>query len=109
MLMGLLNWRGSSPGFQERFRVEIFISIMDSALQHRLNAYETIYANYSFLSNLHTSSSDDMTVAAERLVREYQEDLEEDLPVELIQFVSFVKSEQVQQTLASNEPEVKIG
>ncbi|KAI6660710.1 hypothetical protein LOD99_10291 [Oopsacas minuta] len=66
-----------------------------------------IFYDHSFLSNLHTSSSGDITVAVERLVREYSEDLEEDLSVELIQFVSFVKSEQDQQALASNEPEVK--
>ena len=92
---------------RERFRVDVFISIMDStlsALQHWLNSHEGISANYSFLNNLHTSSSGDITVAAERLVSEYPEDFEEDLSVELIQIVSFVKLEQGQQALASNEP-----
>ncbi|KAI6648224.1 hypothetical protein LOD99_12033 [Oopsacas minuta] len=66
---------------KEHFRVERFISIMDStmdALQHRLNADEAICSNYSFLSNPHTPSSGDIKVA-----------------VELIQFVGFVKSERV--------------
>ena len=97
---------------RKRFRIETFISIMDSmlgALQHRLNAYEAISANFSFLSNLNTSSNSDITIAAERLVRAYPEDLEEDLSVELMQFASFVKSTQVQQTLASKEPDVNIG
>ena len=64
-------------------------------LQHRLNAYETVCANFSFFSNLHTSSKNDITVAAERMVRAYSEDLEEDHSVELIMFVSFVKSARV--------------
>ena len=63
-------------------------------------------SNRERLSNLNTSSSSDITVAAERLVRAYPEDLERDLSVDLIQFFSFVKSTQDLQTLASKEPNV---
>ena len=83
--------------------------VSDAAMQHRLNVYEAICTNFSFLRNLNTSSSSDITVAAERLVRAYPEDLERNLSVELIQFVSFVKSTQDLQTLASKEPNIKIG
>ena len=97
---------------RERFKEEVFVPIIDnllSALRHRLNAYEAVYAYFRFLSNLSTSSSNDITVAADRLVHAYPEDLESDLADELIQFVSFIKSAEGQHALiiSPNEPEVK--
>ena len=49
---------------RERFKVEVFVPIIDNlfrALRHRLNAYEAVYANFRFLSNLRTSSSNDIS------------------------------------------------
>jgi len=71
---------------RERFRVEVFLVIVDSliaALNERLSTYHVVSNMFGFLGRLQA----EVVTAAEVLVMKYQEDLESDLSAELTHFV----------------------
>ena len=71
---------------RERFRVEVFLVIVDSliaALNERLSTYHVVSNMFGFLGRLQPEA----VTAVEVLVMKYQEDLESDLSAELTHFV----------------------
>ena len=80
---------------REKFKVQIFLAIIDQlclGLRSRLDAYQVVHKKFGFLSNLEHLSTVEIKAASANLVKEYQNDLEDCLDSELMQFVSLYKA-----------------
>lgn len=78
----------------QKFRVENFLPVIDqfvSSLDQRLSAYEELANNFGFLGHLEKLTAEEIEQAAGILVDKYNNDLEDSLGIELIQFAEFSK------------------
>ena len=79
----------------QKFRVENFTPGIDqfiTALEQRLSAYEYIASLFGLYDKLDNMSPVDIQAAAAKLVNAYQDDLDDSLGIELVQFVEFRKT-----------------
>lgn len=76
----------------EKFRTQSFLTTideLDGALTKRLQAYELIDTRFGFLNKLDMLSDDEVLAASKTLVDSYNEDLDEELGNEVVQFKNF--------------------
>ena len=74
---------------RDDFKIKSFLPVMDqliASLKQRMKAYEETYSRFSFLSKLDTISVEELTNKATTLCQIYQDDIDENLKNELIQF-----------------------
>ncbi|CAI6376900.1 unnamed protein product [Macrosiphum euphorbiae] len=64
---------------------------MSSAISQRLKAYEVICDRFGFFGQLNNLSNEELQEAAKKLVAVYDDDLDELLCVEIINFSEFIK------------------
>lgn len=93
---------------KETFRTQSYLTIIDefdNALRMRLQAYELVNTRFGFLNKLHSLSNDEIISSSKILVETYEEDLDDELANELIQFKSFCVSMQLKSELEKRENE----
>lgn len=76
----------------EKFRTQNFLPIIDqfeSSLRQRIEAYKLIDTRFGFLKKLNTLSNEEIIAAAQNLAETYNNDLDDQLGNELIQFKVF--------------------
>lgn len=76
----------------ETFRIRSFLPVIDqfvSSLEQRLEAYQLVNTRFGFLGKLATIENEEIMTAAQNLIENYNDDLDNNLGNELIQFKSF--------------------
>lgn len=76
----------------DKFRTQSFIPVIDeleSALRKRLEAYKLVHTRFGFLNKLDTLSNEEVLAAAQNLGDTYNNDLDDRLGNELLQFKTF--------------------
>lgn len=76
----------------EKFRTQSFLPVIDqfeSSLRQRLEAYKLVDTRFGFLNKLDTFTNEEIIAAAQNLVEAYDNDLDNQLGNELIQFKAF--------------------
>ena len=99
-----INVRLSSPGKKsneasfsnpaQKFRVDNYLPIIDklqNSLEDRIAAYDNVNSYFGFLRKLYDLSNSEIQDCSKKLVDLYDEDLENNLGNELIQFREFAK------------------
>jgi hypothetical protein len=93
----------------DKFKTEVYIPIVDNlivALKKRISAYTLLDSRFGFLANLSSLSTNDLRESANKLIKNYPEDLEECFANELVHFVALLKSlkaENSDKTFTDNE------
>ncbi|XP_065652763.1 zinc finger MYM-type protein 1-like [Hydra vulgaris] len=78
----------------QKFKIQNFLPVIDkfiSNLDKRLSAYELVYQRFGFLRKIEQLSNREIENEAIKLVKIYQDDIDEHLGNELIQFKEFYK------------------
>lgn len=78
----------------DKFRIESYLPVIDQitvSLTNRIDAYKNVSEYFGFLSHLDTISDEEIEESSKKLIEKYQDDLEDSLTDELIQFKEFVK------------------
>jgi hypothetical protein len=78
----------------QKFKIQNFLPVIDtfiSNLDKRLSAYELVYQRFGFLRKLDQLSNEEIENEATKLVKIYEDDIDEHFGNELIQFKEFYK------------------
>ena len=78
----------------QKFKTESFIPVIDQfvcSLEQRLSAYEQICSRFSFMGRLENLNISEIQDALDNLVSINKDDIEDNLGIEMVQFVEFYK------------------
>ena len=90
---------------RENFRVNTYLTIIDKlsmALSSRLGAYSVVNKRFGFLCKLNTISNEDISAAAQNIIRVYPADVEGSLVSELQHFAGLLKTDLIIQNASES-------